>query len=186
MPTITSNMGLAVVSRGEALSSSVSLATHGTTNSGVFSAVDLHLHCGNDGATISRGFPLALGGSNTDSLVSSIPLAIHGRVLNATNSVELSLFNNQSIVASGVSLFVAGSGNTPGALNVTSHMPLFIQRNTDAATTLFLKVEGNPASGTPVSLYVRGGLPANSGLPLAVPYGVGGMTATAPLYVGGF
>lgn len=165
----------------------LTLFVHGTATTGVMGGIDLFLQCESGVGNVATGvLPLSLLGAPTAERTANMNLVVEGGARGeASSSVELTVWNEQTIVESGLPLFIEGSGTTEGTIPVQKGLFLFLQRTPAAALSLYLHDQGvDAASSVPLYVYGAGGLSGT--VELSIPEAVGYESAGAKLYTHGF
>lgn len=112
-------------------------------------------------------------------------LFIQGGYNLSNNTLPLYLSNNITGVEETCTLFIRGSGTTPGATPYNRFMNLYLERNEGAAINLFMLGEGTVFS-TGVNMFVEGKAECVSGIPLVMPDVLGVSSSGLNLTVIGF
>jgi hypothetical protein len=102
-------------------------------------------------------------------------------------SVDLFIKNAYTDANSGISLYIEAPSGTDGAIPISSVMPLFIARTSEALAgviPLYLRTPEGQNSGT--SLYIAGETTSASGIPLVMPNVYGTAIDGLRLYTHGF
>lgn len=112
-------------------------------------------------------------------------LFIQGGTYFENNTLPLYLSNNITGVEEGITLFIRGSGTTPGATPYNKFMNLFLNRNEGAAISLFMLGQGTEY-GTGVNFFIEGKTEFASGISLVMPDVIGVSSSGVNLTVIGF
>lgn len=158
------------------------LALHGSTQSGVFGGFPLTLYNVASDQRESGWFPVWVGGA-PGPVSGQFPLYLAGASHSLSASFDVFVANTG--VAAYFPLYTRGSGVTEGALPLDASFPLFLQRPTADAFTLYVMGPGTPCSGD-FPLFTQGGHFVESGFPLAVPEVTAQETASVNVYLTGW
>lgn len=159
------------------------LVLYGTSHSGYFGGLPFYLYCSDSGNVAEASLPLFLEVSSQGESASNMNLFTEGRYGRVEGSLDLFLKNQGQ--ASGLTLFVKGSGATDGYYPYSAGMNLFLARDTTNSIPFFLASSiDSPASG--FTAYVFGGVGGVGTLALSVPDVVGGSDNTVRLFTRGF
>lgn len=163
------------------------LFMHGSSGSGVFRGADIYLECASGvGDQLSSNIPIMLLGSDSASVSGVIPIFVEGQNNSVSQGADLFLFNEQTILSSGVDLFVQGQGTTDDTLPLSSSLYLFLQRGASNALPIYLHGPGTSGTPTSATLFINGATTISSGVPLVIPDTVGYNQKSATLYTHGF
>lgn len=169
------------------LTGELPLFMHASSNSGVFCGADIYLECASGvGDQLSSNIPITLLGSDIGSISGSIPLSVEGSNNTASANADIFLFNEQTVLSSGVDLFVQGQGTTDDTLPLSSSLYLFLQRNASNALPIYLHGPGTSGTPTSTTLYINGATTLSSGVPISIADTVGHKEKAATLYTHGF
>lgn len=144
------------------------------------SSINLFIH-GRDTAT--SDMDLYLEGPLYDTTIRSLNLYIGGTNYFEAGSMTLVLFNE--MIANSATLFIKGSGVTPGGLPYNSNLNLFINRMPSDALNLYLRGPGDTITDD-MTLVITGAYPVTNSLNLVIPNSTGFPTEELDLYIHGF
>ena len=153
--TSSNNMPLYVsVISSTGISGNIPLYVTATQNSGIFNNLNLYLKGIDVSGVLSQNIPLYITGPSNGVLNNIIPLYVSGQHLGLQGTIPLYL-NNLSIT-SGISLHTYSSGITPGAVPVTSNIPLYINRNENTTIPLYISGVSSVGISGAINLYLFG------------------------------
>lgn len=159
------------------------LVLHGVDGSGRFGGVDLYMNCEFNGPADNE-IPLSVRAPSGGTTSGNMNLWVGGEYAAANGGCDLALWNAGRGAASGVTLFLQGSGTNDGYSPSNNNMNLVLRRKPADGITLFLASHGEPvASG--MTAYVQGAEGEAAGMTLAVPYAVGPHEAELKLFTRG-
>ena len=158
----------------------LNLDLFGSMGSGLFGGIPLHV---SGEALLSGELNLFLAAPDSGQSTANLNLFTSGRT--GTGWAEAPLYLQNDGVASGIPLFIRGSGVTDGAIPYSQSLNLFLNRNTANAFPLYLACSLGEPSGQ-IPLFTEGHAGIDGSITLAVPDVVGFLSGSVKLFTRGW
>lgn len=167
-------------------SGSFPLSVWATTNSGVSNNVSLFIGENAPSGVMNGGMNLYLNGPGSTRVTSSMNLFLKRDAYSEQSSISLYCHNEYTQSTGQLTLFLSAPSGTLGAIPISGAMNLFIARNSESIAHNFpMYVSGPSTSQENLSVYINGGTPYFSSIPLFVD-GIGQSNESVKLYTTGY
>lgn len=156
MPSASASLGLFLFGgTPEFEGDSLNLFTVGSTQSGIYSGVDLYVECGDDGNIKEAELPLFVAAPSSGYTTAGMNLYLDGWYSHAESSLELTCWNDQVGVTGALTLYTRGYGVTAGAMPVTTNISLVCKSDPREMIPLYVQGPGEVAASG-VDFYCKG------------------------------